>query len=364
MEPTRGYNFAAGPSMLPESILHEIKDELLDWQHTDRSLLETYHRSDAFKALMHRAEHNLRALLNIPEHYRILFLGAPARSLFSMIPMNFSSESQNAAYIISGFWSLAAYQEANTLANAYVLSGSETGPFLKLPDTSRQAIRNDTSYVYYTPNETINGLRFPSVPFESQISLVADMTSCLLSEPLDINRYALVFAGAQKNIATAGMTLVIVRDDLLERHQAHSLPAMMNLKLQVEHQSLYATPPMFNCYVADKMFQWIKQQGGVAHLYQNNLKKAQKLYDYLDHCEFYDCPVEKSARSLVNVCFHLRDERQNEALIEFARQRKLYNIQGHRKLGGFRASIYNAMPLSGVEKLIECLDDFAKETSF
>lgn len=355
---TRVYNFGAGPAMLPEVLLKEIQEEFLDWQHLGMSILEVGHRTSEFMALLHQAECSLRALLGIPKQYHILFLGGAARMQFSMIPMNLMAAHQSAGYIVTGLWSQMAYKEAQLLKNAYCLVDESAQGFVSIPRRETLSIKADSAYVYYTPNETVNGVRMPYVPNTQGIPLIADMTSCLLSEPLDVTQYGLIFAGAQKNIANAGMTIVIIREDLLERIPAEIIPSMLNYKTQVTHHSLYATPPVFNCYVAAKMFSWIQQQGGVDALFRNNCLKAAKLYQYLDNSDFYCTEVQPEARSIMNVCFTLKNQAEQEFLAA-AQRRGLCALKGHRTVGGIRASLYNAMPISGVDALIDFMNDFA-----
>ncbi|MBI2786537.1 MAG: 3-phosphoserine/phosphohydroxythreonine transaminase, partial [Legionella longbeachae] len=266
----RVYNFGAGPSMLPEVILNEVKEELFDWQNLGVSILEVGHRSPEFQALLSHAEDTLRGLLFIPKNYRVLFLGSAARTQFAMIPMNLLYPDEQAGYMITGIWSHMAFFEAQQMKKAYCVGSDESNGYKTIPGKKNWEIKENTSYVYYTPNETINGIRFPYVPNTQGIPLVADMTSCLLSEPIDITNYGLIFAGAQKNIANAGLTIVIIRDDLLERIPSPHVPTMLNYKIQAEHHSLYATPPVFNCYLAAKMFDWLKACGGVEEIFRLN----------------------------------------------------------------------------------------------
>ncbi|MBL7480127.1 3-phosphoserine/phosphohydroxythreonine transaminase [Legionella bononiensis] len=358
---TRIYNFGAGPAMLPEPILKAAQEELLNWHNLGMSVLEVGHRTSQFMDLLEHAEHSLRQLLSIPDNYQVLFLGGAARTQFAMIPMNFLHPEEQAGYLITGIWSQMAFQEANLLKNAYCCVSEESNGYKSIPDAKSWEIKKNTQYVYYTPNETVNGVRFPYVPKTGNIPLIADMTSCLLSEPIDIRQYGLIFAGAQKNIANAGLTLVIVRNDLLERVANPVVPTMLNYKVQAEHHSLYATPPVFNCYLAAKMFDWIREQGGVEALFRLNCLKAAKLYQFLDASDFYTPTVDRDARSIMNVCFTLKRPALEEPFIALAEQRGLCALKGHRYVGGLRASLYNAMPMSGVDALIDYMSEFAKE---
>lgn len=358
---TRGFNFGAGPAMLPEALLLEAQRELPEWQDSGMSILEVSHRSQKFLQLMDEAEQSLRLLLQIPDNYHILFLGLPARSQFSMVPLNFLAETARAAYLVTGHWSSMALDEAGKFGQAYCIATGAQDNFTAVPHSSSWQIQNDTAYIYYTPNETINGVRCTEPPRFADIPLVADMTSCLLTEPLQINDYGLIFAGAQKNIANAGLTVVIIRDDLLHLINKNNIPTIMDYRTQVKYKSLYATPPTFNCYLALKMFQWIAKQGGVSALYEINCKKAALLYNYIDSSSFYHCKIQPEARSLVNICFSLEDEGLEDLFVKEAAKDGLLALKGHKAIGGLRASLYNSMPLAGVEKLIAFMQKFAKE---
>jgi phosphoserine aminotransferase len=357
MHTQRVYNFSAGPATLPDVILQTAREELLNWQNTGCSVMEIGHRTPEFTELLNRAESSLRSLLTIPDDYHVLFLGTPARSQFSMLPLNVLSSTDSGAYLISGLWSKMAFEEAHRLKRAYSLADS--APYLCTPKFQPSMLQADTAYLYYTPNETVHGVRYSTVPESGAIPLVADMTSCLLTEPIRISDYGLIFAGAQKNIAPAGLTLVIIRGAFLKQVCPPQLPTCMDYRIHVQHASLYATPPTFQCYMADKMFDWIKAQGGVEALYQQNCQKAAKLYQAIDESSFYHAAVDPTSRSIVNVCFTLRrPDYQHEFLAE-ATKAGLYGLQGHRVVGGLRASLYNAMPMAGVDALIEFMETFA-----
>lgn len=360
---TRIYNFGAGPAMLPEPILKSAQSELLNWQDLGMSVLEIGHRTPEFTSLLSNAEKNLRQILTIPDNYHVLFLGGAARTQFAMIPMNFLHPEEQGAYLITGIWSQMAFQEAELLKKAYWLVNEESNGYRSVPEPTHFKLKNNTAYLYYTPNETVNGVRFPYTPKVDGVPLIADMTSCLLSEPIDVSRYGLIFAGAQKNIANAGLTLVIVRDDLVHKVPNPSVPTMLNYKTQTDNHSLYATPPVFNCYLADKMFEWIKEQGGIEVVFRNNCLKSAKLYQYLDTSDFYTTSVEKSARSIMNICFSLAKTDLENEFISRATQHGLCALKGHRFVGGLRASLYNAMPMAGVDALIDFMNEFAKENS-
>ncbi len=361
MMTARTYNFGAGPAMLPEPLLKEAQEELLDWNNTGMSILEIGHRTPEFMSLLEHAEHTLRYLLGIPKNYHVLFLGGAARTQFAMIPMNFLHPDEQAGYLDTGIWSHIALLEAQRLKKAYCVASDEANGYKSIPEPKCWELKENTSYLYYTPNETINGVRFPFVPRINGLTLVADMTSCLLSEPINIRDYGLVFAGAQKNIANAGLTVVIIRDDLLAKVPNPTVPTMFDYKFQTEQHSLYATPPVFNCYLAAKMFDWVKAQGGIDALYEINCKKAAKLYQYLDANDFYTTHVDKEARSIMNICFSLKNPSLEEQFIHQAQLYGLSALKGHRFVGGIRASLYNAMPMSGVDALIEFMSEFARK---
>jgi phosphoserine aminotransferase len=360
MMKTRVYNFGAGPAMLPEAILCEAQADLLNWQGLGMSVLEIGHRTTEFAALMDQAEANLRALLSIPDNYHVLFLGGAARTHFAMVPLNFLTNEQQGGYLVSGIWSQIAYAEACKLKSAVCIASSENNGFTNVPSFALKK-PDKMAYLYYTPNETINGVRFESPPKIDGLPLIADMTSCLLSEPINIQDYALIFAGAQKNIAPAGLTVAIIQANFLKQEPTIPIPTMLDYRTHVKHRSLYATPPTFNCYLAVKMFEWIKQQGGVEALYQINRQKASMLYQYIDESTFYQCNIVQNARSLMNVCFSLSNQALEAEFINLAKKQGLCALQGHRFVGGIRASLYNAMPMAGVEALIAFMQAFSKE---
>lgn len=358
---TRVYNFSAGPAMLPEAVMREVQAELLNWHGSGMSVMEIGHRTAPYIALMELLEADFRDVMSIPDNYHVLFLGGAARTQFAMIPMNFLSKKEYAGYLISGIWSSLAYDEARKLKQAYCVGTSKKEEFTDVPDPKTWQLRDHTSYLYYTPNETINGVRFRDIPSCPGVPLIADMTSSILSEPIDVSKFGLIFAGAQKNIANAGLTIVIVRDDLVHSLSSDVLPTMMDYRTFVNHHSLYATPPTFNCYIAQKMLQWIKKQGGVDALYPINVKKAEALYQYIDDSTFYQCRVEKNARSLMNVCFTLTEPSLEQEFLKRAVSEGLCGLQGHRTVGGLRASLYNAMPMEGVDALIAFMQSFSEE---
>jgi phosphoserine aminotransferase len=337
-----GYYFGAGPAALPDAILHDAQADLFNFKHTGLSVLEIGHRTAVFMALLDEARADLRDLLHIPDNYQILFLGGAARTQFAMVPLNLiTSDKNQAGYICSGLWSELAFAEAQRFSDAY--------------QVTKKILKRNTAYVYYTPNETVDGVRL-AVPDVGDIPLVADMTSCLLSEPIDVSKFGLIFAGAQKNIGPAGLTLVIIRDDLLKITPKHTVPSMLDYQVHAKHHSVYATPPVFQCDMAAKMFKWVKAQGGVEALYAINQAKAAKLYDYIDASKHYTCLVEKSMRSIMNICFSMVDTTKEADFLKAAEAEGLRGLKGHRVRGGLRASLYNAMPMAGVDALIQFMD--------
>ncbi len=355
---TRTYNFSAGPAMLPESVLKTAQRELLNWDGLGCSVMEISHRSPQFRTLLDKAENSLRSLLNIPNDYHVLFLSGATRTQFAMLPMNLLTSTERGAYLISGVWSEMAFKEASQTNQAYCVSNSESSNFLTLPEYDLDDFLSNTAYLYYIPNETIQGIRFPTVP-TADVPLIADMTSCLLTEPIRVSDYGVIFAGTQKNIGPAGLTIVIIRNSLLENMPENSgIPTMLDYRTHVKHRSLYATPPSFNCYMTALMLEWMQSQGGVETLFQQNCEKAAKLYQAIDDSPHYHCPVTKEARSIVNVCFTLAQSGREDAFFKQAEQRGLYGLRGHRLTGGIRASLYNAMSMAGVEALVDFMSAF------
>lgn len=357
----RAYNFGAGPAMLPEDILSQAQSELLNWQGLGMSVMEIGHRTLPFTQLMEEARQSLRRLLAIPDNYHILFLGSPARLQFGMAPLNFIKPGQQAGYLVTGLWSSMAFAEAKRVKDAWCIASSESAGFYKVPEASDWVLQDNAAYLYYTPNETVNGVRTSLPPRHLEIPLIADMTSCLLTEPINISDYGMIFAGAQKNIANAGLTIVIIRDELLHTINDTSLISMIDYRTHVAHNSLYATPPTFNCYMAHAMFHWLEKQGGVEHFYQINRKKSALLYQYIDASDFYQCLVAPDNRSLVNICFTMMDNSLEQSFLAKAADKGLYALAGHKAVGGLRASMYNSMPYEGSEHLVSFMDDFARD---
>ncbi len=357
----RGYNFSAGPAMLPDAVLLKAQQALLSWEETGMSVLEINHRHPLFLHMMEETESLLRELLSVPMDYHILFLTQPARMQFAMIPMNFIHPAVQAGHIVSGTWSYEAYKEASRLSRAYCLASNEDSGFTTLPEYDKRAIRDETAYIYYAANETVDGLRLVPPPFrETGIPLIADMTSFLLSEPINVQEYGLIFAGIQKNIGPAGMTIVLVHDNLLKTISA-KLPSMLDYRVHASMHSFAATPAVFQCYMSYLMFQWITEQGGVSALHEKNHRKAEILYHAIDTSSFYECYVQGEGRSLMNVCFRLKDATKEELFVSEAEKRGLYGLQGHRRKGGIRVSLYNPMPIEGVYSLIEFMHAFERQ---
>ena len=361
---TRVFNFSAGPAVLPEEVLEQARDEMLDWHGAGMSVMEMSHRSKEFIAIAETAEADLRSLLAIPERYKVLFLQGGATSQFSMIPQNLAPENPNgkrpaADYIYTGEWSKKAIAEAKKFCSVNVASSSEDRNFTCVP--SRESWRLDPSaaYVHITSNETIGGVEFHWVPDVGDVPLVADMSSHLLSRPVDIARYGVIYAGAQKNIGPAGLTIVIIREDLVGRAPP-GIAAMSDYKTHADSDSMYNTPPTYAIYVAGLVFQWLKRHGGLGAIEKMNIAKAKLLYDYLDSTGFYSCPVAVADRSRMNVPFRIRDDKLDAAFLAQAEQQGLVQLKGHRSVGGMRASIYNAMPIEGVQALVDCMREFER----
>lgn len=357
----RGYYFGAGPAVLPDEILKKAQQDLWTWNETGVSILEIGHRTDVFMELMHETENLLRKLLKITDDYAVLFLGGAARAQFGMIPRNILQVGEKAAHVVTGTWSKMAYDESKRLfpENAFCVASSEHSEFMR-PIETKDVISADTRYLYFTPNETIHGNSYTPASEYHSIPWVADMTSCIMSEPIDIQRYGLIFAGAQKNLANAGMTLVIIKKSWLALLPSLILPTMDDYRTHDKHQSLYATPPTFNCYLANQMLKWIDKQGGVEFMHEQSKQKSKLLYDFLDQSTKFQCFVDSTIRSKINVCFTTGYPEKDLQLLKMADAAGLYGLKGHRVLGGLRASLYNAMPLSGVEKLVNFLEFFDK----
>ncbi|AHK79155.1 MFS transporter [Ectothiorhodospira haloalkaliphila] len=354
---TRVYNFSAGPAVLPEPVLERARAEMLDWNGTGMSVMEMSHRGKAFVSIAAQAEQDLRDLLKVPDNYKVLFLQGGASGQFAAVPMNLLRGKKQVDYVNTGSWSKKAISEAKKYADVNVVATSEADNFTHIPAFDSWQCNGEAAYLHYTPNETIGGVEFHWVPETGDVPLVADMSSNILSRPIDVSRYGVIYAGAQKNIGPAGLTLVIVRDDLIGNPMP-GLPSILDYKIQADADSMSNTPPTYGWYLAGLVFQWLKELGGLEAMEQINRRKAEKLYTAIDNSAFYHNPVEVSARSLMNVPFTLADAELDGLFLKEAEQAGLTTLKGHRSVGGMRASIYNAMPEAGVDALVEFMVDF------
>ncbi len=354
----RAYNFCAGPAALPTAVLERAQRELADWQGRGLSIMEMSHRSADFVAVAEKAEADLRTLLNIPAHYRVLFLQGGASLQFSAIPLNLLGAGQTADYIDTGIWSQKAIEEAQRFGRVNVAASSKVDGYSRVPAQSKWQLTDGAAYVHVTPNETIGGLMYDFIP-ETEAPLVADLSSIILAEPLDVSRFGLIYAGAQKNIGPAGLTLVIVRDDLIGKAQP-GIPALLDYAAQAKNGSMINTPPTFAWYLSGLVFEWLLAQGGLAAMQAINQQKAALLYGYIDQSGFYANPIAKPNRSLMNVPFTLADSGLEKTFLKESEAAGLLNLAGHRSVGGMRASIYNAVPLEGVQALVDFMQDFAR----
>ena len=357
---SRVYNFSAGPAVLPEEVLKEAQAEMLDYNGTGMSVMEMSHRSKAFDQIIQEAEKDLRDLMHIPDNYKVLFLQGGASLQFAMIPMNLM-KNKVADYIVTGQWAKKAWLEAQKYGKANKIATSEDKTFSYIPDCSDLPISEDADYVYICENNTIYGTKFKELPNTKGKDLVADVSSCFLSEPVDVSKYAIIYGGVQKNIGPAGMVIAIVREDLITDDVLPGTPTMMKYKTHADANSLYNTPNCYCIYICGKVFKWLKKQGGLEAMKERNEKKAKILYDYLDESKLFKGTVEKASRSLMNVPFVTGDPDLDAKFVKEAKEAGLENLKGHRTVGGMRASIYNATPIEGVEKLVEFMKKFEKE---
>lgn len=355
---TRAYNFCAGPAALPEAVLQKAQAEMLDYQGSGLSVMEMSHRSDEIVAIAEKAEQDLRDLMSIPSQYKVLFLQGGASAQFAMVPMNLSAETQSADYVNTGQWSSKAIKEAKKYCNVHVVASSEADNFSSVPAFDSWQLSSNAAYLHYCPNETIGGVEFDFIP-ETDVPLVADFSSSILSQPLDVSRFDLIYAGAQKNIGPAGICVVIVREDLLGK-AIPATPTMFDYKVHADNGSMYNTPPTYAWYLSGLVFEWLKEQGGVEAMGRLNQAKADKLYQYIDASGFYANPVALNNRSRMNVPFTLADAALDKDFLKEAEARRLLNLKGHRSVGGMRASIYNAVPMEAVDALIDFMKDFAQ----
>ena len=357
---TRVFNFSAGPAVLPEEVLKQAQQEMLDWHGSGMSVMEMSHRGKEFIAIAQKAEADLRELLKVPTNYKVLFLQGGATTQFAMVPLNLLGDRKSADYINTGQWSKKAIGEAKKFATINIAASGEASNFTTIPPRAEWKLNPEAAYVHYTANETIGGVEFHSIPDVGDVPLVTDASSTLLSRPLDISRFALVYAGAQKNFGPSGLALAIVREDLLGR-AATATPSMLDYKVHADNESMYNTPPTYAWYIAGLVFGWLKQKGGLEAMAAINQRKARKLYDYIDGSGgFYGNPVEPQSRSLMNVPFTLADSTLDEEFLKGAKGAGLLQLKGHRSVGGMRASIYNAMPEAGVDALIDYMKNFLK----
>ena len=357
---SRVYNFSAGPAVLPESVLKEAADEMFDYKGTGMSVMEMSHRSKAYDEIIKTAEADLRELMNIPDNYKVLFLQGGASQQFAMIPMNLM-KNKVADFIVTGQWAKKAYQEAAKYGKANKIASSEDKTFSYIPDCSDLPISEDADYVYICENNTIYGTKFKELPNTKGKDLVADVSSCFLSEPVDVSKYALIYGGVQKNIGPAGVVIVIIREDLITDDVPDFTPTMLKYKTHADADSLYNTPPAYGIYICGKVFKWLKEMGGLEKMKELNEKKAAILYDFLDQSKLFKGTVEKKDRSLMNVPFVTGDADLDAKFVKEAKAAGFENLKGHRSVGGMRASIYNAMPMEGVEALVAFMKKFEEE---
>lgn len=356
----RVYNFSAGPAVLPEEVLKEAAAEMLDYKGTGMSVMEMSHRSKAYQAIIDEAEADLRELMNIPDNYKVLFMQGGASQQFAMIPMNLM-KNKKAAYIITGQWAKKAYQEAQIYGEAVAVASSADKTFSYIPDCSDLDIPEDADYVYICENNTIYGTKYKKLPNTKGKILVSDVSSCFLSEPVDVTKYGVIYGGVQKNVGPAGVVIAIIREDLITEDVLPGTPTMLKYKTHADNGSMYNTPPCYGIYICGKVFKWLKKQGGLEKMKEYNEKKAAILYDFLDSSKLFKGTVVKEDRSLMNVPFVTGSEELDAKFIKEAKEAGFENLKGHRTVGGMRASIYNAMPIEGVEKLVEFMKKFEEE---
>ena len=359
---SRVYNFSAGPAVLPEEVLKEAAAEMLDYNGTGMSVMEMSHRSKAFEEIINSAEQDLRDLMNIPDNYKVLFMQGGASQQFAMIPMNFM-KNRVADYIITGQWAKKAAKEAEKYGKVSRIASSEDRTFSYIPDCSDLPVSEDADYVYICENNTIYGTKFKELPNTKGKTLIADVSSCFLSEPVDVEKYGMIYGGVQKNIGPAGVVIAIIREDLITEDVLEGTPTMLTYKTHADAKSLYNTPPAYGIYICGKVFKWLKAQGGLAAIKEKNEKKAKVLYDFFDQSKMFKGTVVKKDRSLMNVPFVTGDADLDAKFVKEAKEAGLENLKGHRSVGGMRASIYNAMPYEGVVALVEFMKKFEEENA-
>ena len=358
----RVYNFSAGPAVLPEDVLKEAAAEMMDYKGSGMSVMEMSHRSKVYDTIIKEAEQDLRDLMNIPDNYKVLFLQGGASQFFAEVPMNLM-KNKKAGYIITGQWAKKAYQEAKIYGEAVELASSADKTFSYIPDCSDLPITDDMDYVYICENNTIYGTKYKTLPNTKGKILVSDVSSCFLSEPVDVTKYGVIYGGVQKNVGPAGCVIAIIREDLISDDVLPGTPTMLKWKTQADNDSLYNTPPCYTIYICGKVFKWLKKMGGLEAMKELNEKKAKILYDYLDESKLFKGTVVKEDRSLMNVPFVTGDAELDDKFVAEAKAAGFENLKGHRTVGGMRASIYNAMPIEGVEALVEFMKKFEKENT-
>ena len=353
---TQIFNFSAGPAVLPKPVLERAQAEMLDWHGSGMSVMEMSHRGKEFTSILEKTEADLRTLMGIPSNYKVLFLQGGAIAENAMIPLNLLNGGE-ADYVVTGSWSKRSVDDANAYGKINVVASSEADKFTYVPAYSSWKLNKDAAYLHICTNETINGVEFDGLPDAGSVPIVADMSSHILSRPVDVSKYGVIYGGAQKNIGPAGLCIVIVREDLLDR-ASKLTPAVFHWKTQAENQSMINTPPTYSIYIAGLVFEWLLAQGGVAAIEQKNIAKAKLLYDYIDGTDFYKNNIAINNRSRMNIPFFLHDESLNDAFLKGAAENGLLQLKGHRMVGGMRASIYNAMAIDGVQALVSYMKDF------
>ncbi len=356
----RVYNFSAGPSMLPVDVLEKVQKDLLNYEGSGQSVMEMSHRSKEYQKIIDDAEADLRELMHIPDNYKVLFVQGGGTLQFAMVPLNLLRNSKKADYVLTGTWAKKAYKEACKYGDIRVIASSEDDKFTWVPKITKEDVREDADYAYITTNNTIYGTKYNYIPETGNVPLVADMSSNILSEEIDVSRFGMIWAGAQKNVGPAGVTIVIVREDLIGFAGAE-VPTYLDYKIHADNGSMYNTPPCFSIYVAGEVFKYLKSIGGIAEMERRNREKAQMLYDFIDSSRLFSCPVAKEDRSLMNVVFVTGDAELDKKFIALAKENGMINLSGHRSIGGMRASIYNAMPKEGVAALVDFMRKFEEE---
>ena len=356
----RVYNFSAGPSMLPVEVLEKVQKDLLNYEGSGQSVMEMSHRSKEYQKIIDDAEADLRELMHIPDNYKVLFVQGGGTLQFAMVPLNLLRNSKKADYVLTGTWAKKAYKEACKYGDIRVIASSEDDKFTWVPKITKEDVREDADYAYITTNNTIYGTKYNYIPETGNVPLVADMSSNILSEEIDVSRFGMIWAGAQKNVGPAGVTIVIVREDLIGFAGAE-VPTYLDYKIHADNGSMYNTPPCFSIYVAGEVFKYLKSIGGIAEMERRNREKARMLYDFIDSSRLFSCPVAKEDRSLMNVVFVTGDAELDKKFIALAKENGMINLSGHRSIGGMRASIYNAMPKEGVAALVDFMRKFEEE---